>query len=344
MRIPTRLGRRLSPLVMSAGLPAMLAIAGIPPVGSLAPTTRAPNALRLAQITEERLPEVDLPSPSPNSVAGSPRTSPPDAPQDQRPDEWDRDPSLATGSAPSTPAAAQAVSLPPDAVGSGSTDDHSSIPGSSPDSSGPPNPDAESPAAIETSAPPALDLSAANIGPDLGAKSLEPEIKNASTPARAASLRLTEQARLQLGRGQLDEALRNLARAVSIDPGNPFEYYYLGRAYLARKNYSQAMTFFHRAELGFALRPDWLGETLSFEGLCLEQMGRSAEAARAYQRAAAAAPGNFRAQAGFGRTGANITPPSGLDLPPPSAEAAAAAPATAAAAPPPSESAPPPPD
>jgi hypothetical protein len=191
--------------------------------------------------------------------------------------------------------------------------------------------------------PPALDLSATNLAPDLSVVSLEPEVRKATTPSRAASIRLTESARKELAAGSSDAALRDLARAVSIDPSNSFAYYYLGRAYLSRRNYSQALTFFQRAELGFGKRPDWLGETLSYEGACDEQLGRRDDAAKAYQRAVAAAPGNFRAQAGYGRLGPVIAPVANFDLPPPSSGDEALPPPVSVPAPPPEEQPTPPP-
>src|SRR5262249_28736603 len=115
--------------------------------------------------------------------------------------------------------------------------------------------------------PPALDAGALTVGPELGNESLDPEITKAVAPAVAASLRLTESARKQLVDGRIDDAMRDLARAVSLDSSDAFAYYYLGRAYLARKNYTQALTFFRRAEIGFNGRHDWTAEALSYEGI-----------------------------------------------------------------------------
>lgn len=196
------------------------------------------------------------------------------------------------------------------------------------------------PSAGPTPPPPALDLGTAASAPDLGAESLDPEIRRASSPALAASIRLTEQARRELGQSDVDSALRDLGRAVSVDPGNPFAYYYLGRTYLTKKNYAQALTFFQRAELGFTGRADWLGETLSFEGNCDEELSREPDAAKAYQAAVAAAPGNFRAQAGYGRLGPGLVQPVEAAEPPSSGGDLSAPPAVASPAPPPDEAPP----
>lgn len=196
--------------------------------------------------------------------------------------------------------------------------------------------------------PPALDIGSIQSGPDLADTSLDGEIKKADTPALMAALRVTEQARLELRAGQTAEAIRDLGRAVSIDPGNPFGYFYLGRAYIARRNYTQALTFLQRAEIGFAARPDWLGTNVGFEGNCYEELGQNEDAALAYQRALGTAPNDLTARVGYTRLAAFLpSPPS-----PPDQDAAAEtgpthealpAPRDDAAKPAPAEPPPPPP-
>ena len=67
--------------------------------------------------------------------------------------------------------------------------------------------------------------------------------------------------------GILTTRFASSAHAISIDPSNSYAYFYLGRAYIASKNYGQALTFFKRAEIGIAANSHWLGETLAFEGV-----------------------------------------------------------------------------
>jgi hypothetical protein len=157
--------------------------------------------------------------------------------------------------------------------------------------------------------PPALDLGSIQSGPDLAEAPLDGEIKKADTPALMAALRVTEQARVELQAGQTADAIRDLGRAVSIDPGSPFEYFYLGRAYIARRNYTQALTFLQRAEIGFASRPDWLGADVGFEGNCYEELGQNSEAELAYQRALGTAPNNVTARVGYTRLAAYLPSP-----------------------------------
>ena len=108
-----------------------------------------------------------------------------------------------------------------------------------------------------------------------------------------------------------------------------------------KRDYTQAMTFLKRAEIGFGSRTAvWLSETLAFEGIAYEESGRTTAAAAAYQQALQANPGNLMARVGYTRLAPAIIPeaPEGApsvnaDLPPPSEEPPP---------PPPSEAPPPP--
>jgi tetratricopeptide (TPR) repeat protein len=183
-------------------------------------------------------------------------------------------------------------------------------------------------AQAEDDPPPALDAGALEVGPELGNESLDPEIGKATDPEVSASIRVTEDARKRLVDGRVDDAMRDLARAVSLDPSNGFAYYYLGRVFLARKDYAQAGIFFRWAETAFNGRADWSAEAFSYEGLCDEEMGNTEDASEAYTEALEDSSNNFRAKVGYGRV-ANITgptenadgsPPSqDLEVPPPSA-------------------------
>jgi TolA-binding protein len=128
-------------------------------------------------------------------------------------------------------------------------------------------------------------------------------ISSASNPANRVGLGLVEQARQAIADRQPDYAIRLLGRALSVDPVDPYVYFYLGRAYLDKGNYEQALTFWQRAVIGFGTNAPWLGETYGFEGLAQEQMGRIADARIAYQKALAVAPGNALAQLGYARLG-----------------------------------------
>jgi hypothetical protein len=290
------------------------------------------SARVLALVSEESLPPEELPSPgaTPSPAVASTPASPSRA-------DWKRVPNPAdtpaegnqhgentTLGAATSPAVAPPEGLSPAAP--------STMPSQTPDTS-----------AQGVEVPPALDLGTLNTGPDLSNVSLEPEIKRADSPARAASLRLTEDARKELASGKAADALRNLGRAVSIDPADPFEYFYLGRTYVAKQNCAQALTFLKRAEIGFASRPDWLGQTIGLEGACYEEMGSMNEASDAYRRALTHAPNNLAARIGYSRLAGSVAPVGTLDAPPPMVQEAGPPPSGPANDNPPEEAPPPPP-
>jgi tetratricopeptide (TPR) repeat protein len=196
---------------------------------------------------------------------------------------------------------------------------------------------------MSTEAPPALDITGAVATVQVSDASLVPEFAASANPARAASIRTVERARQDIIAGRADDAIHLLARALSIDPTNPYSYFYLGRAYLIKKNYNQALTFFQRAEIGFTSNPAWLGESRGFEGVAYEETGRLAEAGSAYRRALQAAPNNRIALTGYGRlaasgyTGITDAALRGGPAPPPSDSAIVPAPAMPPPPPPPAE-------
>jgi TolA-binding protein len=192
-----------------------------------------------------------------------------------------------------------------------------------------------------------LGIGSITPSPQISDSSLDSVITATADPARAASLRITEQARVLLLAGKADDAIRELSRAISVDPSDPYAYFYLGRANIAKKSYVQAITFLKRAEIGFGSDPQWLGETLAFEGLAYEEGGHPDAAAASYQQALQAEPGNLMARVGYTRLAPSITEPSpaatdgasdgGEAQPAPEESEAPPAPAEPTAAPPPGE-------
>jgi Flp pilus assembly protein TadD len=146
-----------------------------------------------------------------------------------------------------------------------------------------------------------LEVGAVQARSQISDAPLTPIIASASNPARSASLRATEQARIDLLNHDPASAIQTLGRAISIDPSNPYAYFYLGRAWLDKKNYDQAATFLNRAETGFATNPDWTSESAAYEGLAEEQAGKTDLALAAYQRALQSEPGNLMARVGYTR-------------------------------------------
>ena len=254
----------------------------------------------LAELQEESIPAQDLAAPSPGAVTSPNAAASPAA--DISPDtnsdsgEW-----IAVPAGKTAPAG-RAIPV-----------------------SNPIPPPAQQPPVTPAEIAPAIDVGSIATTPEISDSSLAPLIASAPTPARAASLRITEQERVDLERGHTDDAIRELAHAISIDPSNSYAYFYLGRAYIARRDYGQAQTFFRRAEIGVASNSAWLGETYAFEGVCLEQAGKSADAAAAYQKALAASPGNLTARVGVTRLSAFM--PASASASAPAADPDEAAPA-----------------
>ncbi len=303
---------------------------------------QSPQPLTIAQISEEDVPATGAPGPetggdtSPDGdsqAAGAPGAL----------SDWERvpndTPASPAGQTQSTPPAPDTATTPSSAMEQGSTDSVATAGSStSPVASPAGFPDSVAPP------PPALDASTITTTPDPSEASLDHEIRTAESPSLAASMRLTEDARRQLARGESDDAIRTLGRAVSIEPANPFEYFYLGRSYMAKKNYPQALTFFKRAEIGLASQPDWQGAALSYEGACYEVLGKTVDAAKAYQQALAQAPNNLMARVGYSRLACSIAPPPapGASSAPSADRADAGPPVEAPAPPPPGQPSPPP--
>jgi tetratricopeptide (TPR) repeat protein len=71
----------------------------------------------------------------------------------------------------------------------------------------------------------------------------DPDPRPVQTPRAVASLHLTEQAQRLLERGNPDEAIRTLERAVNLNPSRGENYYYLAEAWLLKNNLPQARMF-----------------------------------------------------------------------------------------------------
>lgn len=146
------------------------------------------------------------------------------------------------------------------------------------------------------------------VGED-GALSVEPPaladtIGAATAPNVAAATRLVDAGRTQMAAGDYGAALEQLERAIAIDPGNPYAYYYLAELHFLHHTYDQAIAFADRAaSLSDARAPDWASRAYTLQGNAFEAAGRFVDARSAYARAIQAAPGNLAAQVGLARVG-----------------------------------------
>lgn len=125
-------------------------------------------------------------------------------------------------------------------------------------------------------------------------------------PQVAAALRLVEEGRSWLQRGQTDRALERFERAVAVDPANVPGYYFLARGHLLNRRYDQAEGFVGRGiDLATRVEPLWQARLYSLQGDIFEAVGRFPQARDAYQRAIYADPANASAQAGLSRLSRN---------------------------------------
>ncbi len=308
------------------------------PSAAAAPRSASAESVVTARLTEENLPPEEMPSPTPAapspsapggpspSAAGSPSPfnggiplpSPSSAvsPESGSTGHWVRlrpSESSPTAPVPEAPPTA-AATVPTEEVGPSPTGESPAEVNATPESGSAAEAQAQP---SPTEVPPALDIGSVTLAPPVSDSPLASLIQTAPSPARAASLRVTDEAREDITNRQADDAIRILARAVSIDPSNSYAYFYLGRAYLLKANLPQALIFFKRAEIGFGSDPAWLGETLGFEGACYEEQGRVSDAVAAYKRALDAAPNNLMARTGYGRLGVSAEGSPGAVPPPP---------------------------
>jgi len=94
-------------------------------------------------------------------------------------------------------------------------------------------------------------------------KSISPEAAPEETPVdqgprEEASRQLTEQGRKFLAAGNPDTAIRVLEQAISIDPNNGQNYYYLAEAWLSKEIAAEAREFNRLAELHLKNDAEWM--------------------------------------------------------------------------------------
>jgi len=85
----------------------------------------------------------------------------------------------------------------------------------------------------------------------------QPPSREDNSPRAVASLQLTEQARILLESGKVDDAITTLERAMNVNPSNGQNYYYLAEAWLKKENPSQAREFNRLAAMYLKDEPGW---------------------------------------------------------------------------------------
>lgn len=150
---------------------------------------------------------------------------------------------------------------------------------SSPDSSG-----------LQPMAPPLPDDS-----------SLLAKITPATTPQRAASLRLTEEGRKLLDAGEPAKALTRLESTIVIDSTNPYGYFYLAKAQYRLGRYKESLNFLDVAESRLSGEPFWMAEIDALRGENFRGLGQLQRAEASYLQALRLNSGNRTAAEGLAR-------------------------------------------
>ncbi len=87
---------------------------------------------------------------------------------------------------------------------------------------------------------------------------VEAESMQQPDPRTLASLQLTEQGRRLVEAGKSDKAIRVLEQAISLNPDNGQNYYYLAEAWLLKDVVSEAKKFNQLAEIHLKDSSQWM--------------------------------------------------------------------------------------
>ena len=87
---------------------------------------------------------------------------------------------------------------------------------------------------------------------------VEPESEQVPDPRTLASLQLTDQGRRLVAAGKSDQAIRVLEQAISLNPDNGQNYYYLAEAWLLKGVITEAKKFNQLAEIHLKDDPGWM--------------------------------------------------------------------------------------
>jgi len=85
----------------------------------------------------------------------------------------------------------------------------------------------------------------------------QPDVPAAPSPRALASLKLTDQGRRLIEAGKSDNAIQVLEQAISLNPNNGQNYYYLSEAWLVKGFAAEARPFNRLAESHLAGDKEW---------------------------------------------------------------------------------------
>jgi TolA-binding protein len=122
--------------------------------------------------------------------------------------------------------------------------------------------------------------------------SLLAKIIPGTPPQRAASLRLSEEARKLLDSGEYAKALSRLERAIAIDSSNAYGHFLLAKTQFGLKRYKDSLNFLDVAESRLGGEPFWLSEVYALKGENFRALGMAEQAEESYAKALAINPDN----------------------------------------------------
>ncbi len=140
--------------------------------------------------------------------------------------------------------------------------------------------------------------------------SLLAKITPATTPQRAASLRLTEEGRRLLDAGDPQKALTRLEKTIVIDSTNAYGYFYLAKAQNRLGRYKESLNFLDVAESRVNNEPFWLAEVHALRGENYRALGMARQAEANYAQALRLNSGNRTAADAMSRLQEDGQPPS----------------------------------
>lgn len=122
--------------------------------------------------------------------------------------------------------------------------------------------------------------------------SLLAKIIPGTPPQRAASLRLSEEARKLIDRGEYAKALSRLERAIALDSTNAYGHFLLAKTQFGLRRYKDSLNFLEVAESRLGGEPFWLSEVYALEGENYRALGMAERAEESYAKALAINPDN----------------------------------------------------
>ncbi len=139
------------------------------------------------------------------------------------------------------------------------------------------------------------------LTPSAEKDTFSPNLSQALNPKQKVSLRLTQQGEEALLRGSLMEASNTLAKAIDLDPANPYAYYFLGEINFQKGDHQQSLAFLEKSEGLLQNAPYWLSKIHALRGVNYEAINEWTKAQDYFEKALRENRRNLIAQEGLDR-------------------------------------------